>query len=70
MDKIERRTTREQQSHAHTSSSRVSNTIFIFLKCKKSRFVEVENLEKLPIFAMKFHIKKKIMLKRNYEKLK
>jgi hypothetical protein len=25
--------------------------------CKKSHFVEVENVEKLPIFAMKFHKK-------------
>jgi hypothetical protein len=25
------------------------------MQCKKCHFVEVENLEKLPIFAMKFH---------------
>lgn len=38
--------------------------------CKKSNFVEVENLEKLPIFAMKFHKIFFFMFKRNFEKLK
>jgi hypothetical protein len=39
--------------------------------CEKSHFVEVENLEKLPILAMKFHkIINFFMLKRNFEKLK